>query len=282
MNKSQKSVCNSTKLFPIYFTQKGFHPLEKNAILVLLYTGGEDLSQKLFLSVLVVLLLVCCACSQQNTNHTNNICEPAKVVSPNTQDAMEEQSPSDPQTDSQPAPDIPGADPGITKDAVSGDGFLTENENQLMNLINKERLSLGLNELEYDPMLHNTARIRSKELCQDENMQTQELSHTRPDGSVWSTVLTRDIPIPNLVEAGEILAREKTTNGDGCTQEPIPAKDWFLLWKASQPHYDTITWPEAQTIGVGIYYEIRNGEYYTNATVHFGIYSDDLTSNDHG
>ncbi|MBQ8599139.1 MAG: CAP domain-containing protein [Oscillospiraceae bacterium] len=142
-----------------------------------------------------------------------------------------------------------------------------------MNLINQERLSLGLTELEFDPMLQNTARIRSKELCQQ--MSDQDLSHMRPDGSSWSTVLTRDIPIQNLIGAGEILAREKTTDGGGSTQEPIPAKDWFLLWKASQPHYDNITWPEAEKIGVGIYYELRDGEYYTNATVHFGIYADE-------
>lgn len=172
--------------------------------------------------------------------------------------------------------ETPAADPQTTKETVSGEGFLTEIENQVLNLINQERLSLGLTELEFDPMLQNGARIRSKELCQQ--MADQKLSHTRPDGSIWSTVLTRDIPIQGLVEAGEILAREKTTDGGGSTQEAIPAKDWFLLWKASEPHYDTITWPEAEKLGVGIYYEIRNGEYYTNATVLFGIYSDEMPS----
>ncbi len=174
----------------------------------------------------------------------------------------------------EPPAETPAADPQTTKETVSGEGFLTEIENQVMNLINQERLSLGLTELEFDPMLQNGARIRCKELCQQ--MSDQKLSHSRPDGSNWSTVLTRDIPVQGLTEAGEILAREKTTDGDGSTQEAIPAKDWFLLWKASQPHYDTITWPEAEKMGVGIYYEIRNGEYYTNAAVLFGIYRDDL------
>ena len=86
---------------------------------------------------------------------------------------------------------------------------------------------------------------------------------------------TNEQIMQNLIGAGEILAREKTTDGGGATQEPIPAKDWFLLWKSSQSHYDNITWPEAERMGVGIYFEIRNGEYYTNATVHFGIYANE-------
>ena len=170
-----------------------------------------------------------------------------------------------------PAP-APAQDPETTKKNVTGSEYLTDIENQVMDLINKERLSLGLTELELDPRLQNAARIRSKELCQDENMRKKKLSHTRPDGSGWQTVLTKDIPIVGLVEAGEILARENTTNGSGSSQEPIPAKDWFLLWKSSEPHYNTITWPEAQRIGVGIYYQIENGDYYTNATVLFGRY----------
>ncbi len=170
--------------------------------------------------------------------------------------------------------DSPIADPETTKQTISGEGFLTEIENHVLDLLNEERLSLGLTKLEFDPKLQNSARIRSKELCQQ--MSDQKLSHLRPDGSSWSTALTQDIAIKGLVEAGEILAREKTVDGGGSVQEHIPAKDWFLLWKASQPHYDTITWPEAQKVGVGIYYEIRNGEYYTNATVHFGIYLDEI------
>lgn len=213
----------------------------------------------LFCAVFCLALL--CACQQEK-----ELIQPSKVVSP------EEHSAEIPEENKlHPPADTPAADPETTKATVSGDGFLTEVENQVMNLINQERLSLGLLELEYDPMLQNAARIRSKELCQQ--MSDVGLSHSRPDGSLWQTVLTQDILIQDLVEAGEILAREKTTDGGGSTQEPIPAKDWFLLWKASEPHYDEITWPEAEKFGVGIFYEIRNGEYYTNATVLFGRYA---------
>ena len=215
-------------------------------------------------------LALLCACQQEEEKLCN---DPDNVVSARpTEEAPAETIP--PENTLEPPAETPAADPQTTKETVSGEGFLTEIENQVMNLINQERLSLGLTELEFDPMLQNGARIRSKELCQQ--MSDQKLSHSRPDGSSWSTVLTRDIPVQGLTEAGEILAREKTTNGGGSSQEAIPAKDWFLLWKASQPHYDTITWPEAEKMGVGIYYEIRNGEYYTNATVLFGIYRDDL------
>jgi len=210
-------------------------------------------------------LTLLCACQKEESDLIN----PSKVVAP---PHIEEQHEIPDEQKLPPPAEIPAADPETTKATVSGDGFLTEVENQVMNLINQERLSLGLTELEYDPMLQNAARIRSKELCQQ--MSDVGLSHTRPDGSLWQTVLTQDILIQNLVEAGEILAREKTTNGGGSSQEPIPAKDWFLLWKASQPHYDEITWPEAEKFGVGIYFEIRDGEYYTNATVLFGRYAD--------
>lgn len=230
---------------------------------------------KRWLLCLAACFLLLSACQQEADSP---VCDdPAKAVSPVP--PIESPLPSDPKhpEDSdellEPPADAPASDPQTTKESVSGDGFLTEIENQVLNLINQERLSLGLVELEYDPMLQNAARIRSKELCQDETMQSQTLSHTRPDGSSWATVLTRDIPVKGLVEAGEILAREKTTDGGGNSQDPIPAKDWFLLWKASEPHYDTITWPEAEKIGVGIFFEIRDGEYYTNATVLFGRYA---------
>lgn len=204
-----------------------------------------------------------------------SLCEPAKAVSPSVADVEN----SDDSILPPPAP-APANSPEKTKDEVTGDNFLTDIENQVMDLINSERRSLGLTELEFDPALQNAARIRSKELCQSEEMQKKKLSHIRPDGSPWHTVLTKDIPIANLKAAGEILARERTTNGGGADQEPIPAKDWFLLWKSSKSHYDNITWPEAQKIGVGIYYEVRDGEYYTNATVLFGIYSSPSASQD--
>ena len=227
------------------------------------------MSKRIGLFCLALCLALFCGCAKEEDD---KICDPAKTAAAEQQEEHIE-TPANTQQTLDPPADSPAADPETTKATVSGEGFLTEVENQVMNLINKERLSLGLSELEYDPMLHNSARIRSKELCQ--NMQDQKLSHTRPDGSEWTTVLTQDIPVQGLIAAGEILAREKTTDGSGSLQEPIPAKDWFLLWKASEPHYDTITWAEAETMGVGIYYEIRNGEYYTNATVHFGIYADE-------
>lgn len=233
--------------------------------------------KKLWIAVGFLFLSLLSACQQETVPTDSKLCEPAKAVSPAPQEENQMGSANEsPKIEFlEPPAENHASDPQTTKETVSGEGFLTDIENQVMNLINKERLSLGLTELEFDPMLQNTARIRSKELCQQ--MSDQDLSHIRPDGSSWSTVLTRDIPIQNLMGAGEILAREKTTDGCGSTQEPIPAKDWFLLWKSSQPHYDNITWPEAEKIGVGIYYELRNGEYYTNATVHFGIYADEAT-----
>lgn len=228
--------------------------------------------KKRYFAAILLALALLTACKQNNPNLPE---EAATAVSPPAQEQAESKPVGDNAQNAEileaPA-ENPASDPQTTKETVSGEGFLTDIENQVMNLINQERLSLGLAELEYDPMLQNTARIRSKELCQQ--MSDQTLSHTRPDGNSWSTVMTRDIPIQNLIGAGEILAREKTTDGGGAAQKPIPAKDWFLLWKSSQSHYDNITWPEAEKVGVGIYFEIRDGEYYTNATVHFGIYAD--------
>ena len=228
--------------------------------------------KKSYLAAALLMFVLLTACGQNNPNLPE---EAATAISPPVQEQVEIKPVGDTAQNAEllePPAESHSADPQTTKEAVSGKGFLTDIENQVMNLINQERLSLGLRELEYDPMLQNTARIRSKELCQQ--MSDQTLSHERPDGNSWYTVMTRDIPIQNLIGAGEILAREKTTDGGGATQEPIPAKDWFLLWKSSQSHYDNITWPEAERVGVGIYYEIREGEYYTNATVHFGIYAD--------
>ncbi len=209
------------------------------------------------------LVVVVCLCMYSDSDSNSNLCTIEDPIS--YEDAVSKNN--DVASASTKNPPVA---PEVKKENVSGEHYLTEIENQVMDLINKERLSLGLMELEFDPRLQNAARIRSKELCQDEAMRKKKLSHTRPDGRGWETVLIEDIPISGLIEAGEILARESTSNGGGENQSHIPAKDWFLLWKSSKPHYDTITWPEAQKVGVGIYYEIDNGEYYTNATVLFG------------
>jgi len=205
---------------------------------------------QLLLAAALALLAACQSAKAQE------VCEPAKAATP-------------PPPSQQEQPTEASRDPKSTKETVSGEGFLTEIENQVLDLINKERRSLGLRELSYDPRLQNAARIRSKELCQDPQMRQSALAHQRPDGRSWETVLLEDIPIEDLAEAGEILARENSGEQGRSRTEPIPAKDWFLLWKASAPHYDTITWPEAEFVGVGIYYEMEDGAYYTNATVLF-------------
>lgn len=108
---------------------------------------------------------------------------------------------------------------------------------QMINMINTERASLGLSQLQIDPMLYNYTIIRATE-------STQVFSHTRPNGTPYYSIN------PNLIW-GELLAY-----GYGSADMS------FNALKNDPPHYYVMTNPNFNKIGVyhiGDHYAILLG-----------------------
>ncbi|RKJ57534.1 CAP domain-containing protein [bacterium 1XD42-1] len=144
---------------------------------------------------------------------------------------------------------------------ASGKNFLSDIESEVLALQNQERARLGLPELQYDPELHNAARIRSRELCQ-----AGVFAHTRPDGRQWNTVLIEDVPYDYL-SAGENLAIVESS--DPNIDLPEDPDFWVDGWINSPSHYKNMVRAEYNRAAVGIYKVVRNGETCAIATTVF-------------
>lgn len=117
----------------------------------------------------------------------------------------------------------------IDKCQVEANGEYTDIWTQeLLNLINTERINNNLTELQYDVTLEACADVRVKEA-------SQVWSHTRPDGQKWNTVSIG-------YYRGENLARGYNS-----------AKEVFEAWMASESHRNNILHKEYKTIGLSIF-----------------------------
>ncbi|NLA95219.1 MAG: hypothetical protein GX838_00010 [Clostridiaceae bacterium] len=115
--------------------------------------------------------------------------------------------------------------------------YLDDFENEVLNLVNKERAGAGLQPVKSSQGLHEAARVRAKEL-------TKQIDHLRPDGSRFYTA----IKIPCLASA------ENLAVGQSSAQEVMNA------WMNSTGHKANILNPDLTHLGVGCY-----GSSYHNA-----------------
>ncbi len=112
---------------------------------------------------------------------------------------------------------------------------------QVIDLVNKERKAAGLPLVNVDNVkLGKAASVRAQE-------QASNFSHTRPNGSSWTTVLT-DFGI-SYRTAGENVAYGQKT-----------ALEVMNAWMNSAGHRANILNSNYKEIGVGVYY--KNGTYY--------------------
>lgn len=95
---------------------------------------------------------------------------------------------------------------------------------QVVSQTNAERLKAGLGELRVDAELTRAAQVRAREIV-------QSFSHTRPDGSSWSTVSSSAY--------GENIAMGQQT-----------ADKVMAAWMTSQGHRENILRPSFGSIGV--------------------------------
>ncbi len=104
-------------------------------------------------------------------------------------------------------------------------------EQQMLNLVNNERKTMGLAPYELDRSLSRFALIRAKE-------QEKVFSHERPDGTQWYTV-------SELVNSENIA---KAENGEQAEGESI-----ITAWMQSVSHKENVLSDESSKCGFGIY-----------------------------
>ena len=102
--------------------------------------------------------------------------------------------------------------------------LVTANAQSVVNQVNRERAARGLSALRVDPALTAAAQIRAREIV-------QKFSHTRPDGTKWSTV--------SSVAYGENIAKGQRT-----------ADKVMAAWMSSDGHRRNILRAGFGSIGV--------------------------------
>lgn len=114
---------------------------------------------------------------------------------------------------------------------------------QVLDLVNKERAKEKLSKLSTTSLLGEAADKRAKEIV-------NTFSHTRPNGSSWSTVL-KELKI-SYKAAGENIAY-----GQGTPQEVVKA------WMNSPGHRANILNANFGKLGVGVYKDSKGIIYWT-------------------
>ena len=106
---------------------------------------------------------------------------------PENPDAPDDNQPETPGTPDGSQPENPGTPDNNPPENPSVPDTDTENANfvrQVVNLVNQERAKAGLSPVTADTSIQAAAQVRAKEI-------EKSFSHTRPDGSSFSTALTQ-------------------------------------------------------------------------------------------
>ena len=125
----------------------------------------------------------------------------------------------------------------LTLSAAQAADYMDGYARTVVGEVNRERAARGLSALRIDPALTAAAQIRAKEIV-------QKFSHTRPDGTRWSTV--------SSVAYGENIAKGQRT-----------ADKVMAAWMSSSGHRANILRANYGSIGVaclqsgGVYYWVQ-------------------------
>lgn len=134
-------------------------------------------------------------------------------------------------------------DPGFPEQTPGGDHSQNSFEEQVVALVNEERAKAGLSPLTLDTRAASAAAVRSGEI------QTS-FSHTRPDGSSFSTALTQ--AGINYRSSGENIAYGQTT-----------PEQVMNSWMNSSGHRANILNADFTSIGVGYTQSSSGTPYWT-------------------
>ena len=151
---------------------------------------------------------------------------------PSTPDGSQPENPGTPDNNQPENPSVPDTD--------------TENANfvrQVVNLVNQERAKAGLSPVTADTSIQAAAQVRAKEI-------EKSFSHTRPDGSSFSTALTQQGV--TYRGSGENIAWGQKT------QEQV-----MNGWMNSDGHRANILNKNFTKIGVGYHQNASGTNYWT-------------------
>ena len=121
----------------------------------------------------------------------------------------------------------------LTLSAAQAATLVTANAQSVVNQVNQERAKQGLPALRVDPKLTAAAQIRAREIV-------ERFSHTRPDGTRWSTV--------SSAAYGENIAKGQRT-----------ADKVMAAWMSSSGHRANILRAGYGSIGVAC---VKSGNVY--------------------
>ncbi|MFV0344619.1 MAG: CAP domain-containing protein [Anaerocolumna sp.] len=130
----------------------------------------------------------------------------------------------------------------IKSDSGSSDTTTSSYANQVLKIVNEERSNAGLSALSMSDSLVAPANKRAKEI-------KDTFSHTRPDGTSWSTVL--DDYNVSVSTSGENIAYGYNT-----------AEKVMEAWMNSSGHRANILGTKYNNIGIGVY-EVNGTIYCT-------------------
>ena len=123
---------------------------------------------------------------------------------------------------------------------------------EVLSLVNNIRANNNLGQLTWGVVCENAANIRANEI-------SQQYSHTRPDGSPWSTAC----PIP---ESGGISG-ENLAIGNAAVS-PVTV---VMLWMGSESHRENILNPDYTKLAVGFNFDL-DSTYKTYWSQFFSTY----------
>ena len=125
-------------------------------------------------------------------------------------------------------------------------------EYEILSLVNQERVRNGLPKLTWGDTCTNAAEIRAEELV-------QLYSHTRPDGSSWSTACDN----PNGNSGGSLEGENLAAGSLAVSPETTVA-----AWMNSEKHRENILNPDYTKLAVGFYFD-PNSQYKTHWSQYF-------------
>ena len=179
--------------------------------------------------------------NKENTNKTqNNTKQPVENKKPTeVKESIDDKENKEPEVEItkpvEPTPEVPKEDlvpkEEEKKEEVVIKAYLSRDT---LNYINKERSKLGLSPLTWDSSLENAVLTRAKET-------DQNYSHTRPNGSKWTTVLPNK---DSMQLYGEIITNR------------FSPYDAVQAWMNSPSHKESMLDPDKTHGVVAVYNDV--------------------------
>ena len=127
-------------------------------------------------------------------------------------------------------------------------------EYEILSLVNQERVRNGLSKLSWGDTCTDAAEIRAEELV-------ELYSHTRPDGSPWSTACDNPDSTAASIEGENLVVGNSA----------VSPETTVAAWMNSEKHRENILNPDYTKLAVGFYFD-PDTRYKTHWSQYFSNY----------